>query len=153
MVRVIRIFFSILLLACCLTIWTAPCFGQQTYGNIEGAIYVRNYDGDTITVDLPGVHPLFGNNISVRLAGIDTPEKNGKCEREKMLAKEVKNVVAAALTGARKIVLADVARDKYFRINARILADDVDIDAMLIERGLAVPYDGRTKTHNWCAPK
>lgn len=141
----------IALLAVCF--WVPDCFGQQTYGNIEGAIYVRNYDGDTITVDLPGVHPLFGNNISVRLAGIDTPEKNGKCEREKMLAKEVKNVVAAALAGARKIVLADVARDKYFRINARILADDVDIDAMLIERGLAVPYDGRTKTHNWCAPK
>lgn len=132
--------------------WTGVCFAQQTYGNIEGAIYVRNYDGDTITVNLPGVHPLFGNNISVRLAGIDTPEKNGKCEREKMLAKKAKTVVANALAGARKIVLADVARDKYFRINARVLADDVDIDAMLIERGLAVPYDGGTKTHNWCAP-
>ena len=41
-------------------------------------------------------------------------------------------------------------RDKYFRILAGIRADGRDVGRMLIEAGLAVQYDGGTKTANWC---
>ena len=30
---------------------------KQKFGDYEGAIYVRNYDGDTITFNLPNLHP------------------------------------------------------------------------------------------------
>jgi len=136
------------LLLCC-----TPCnaAGQTTYGDIAGAIYVKNYDGDTITVDLPGVHPLFGDDISVRINGIDTPERKGKCAKEKAQAMEAKALVADVLSNAKNIKLVDVGRDKYFRINATVIADSIDIGALLLHRGLAVPYDGGKKTHNWCA--
>ena len=39
---------------------------------------------------------------------------------------------------------------KYFRIVGRLIADDVDISELLIERQLAVLYDGGTKTKDWC---
>ena len=32
------------------------------------------YDGDTFKIDLPSQHPLFGDDLSIRVLGIDTPE-------------------------------------------------------------------------------
>lgn len=125
--------------------------GEQRYGDIAGATYVRNYDGDTITVDLPGVHPLFGDDITVRISGIDTPEVKGKCARERRLAHKAQALVESRLVKAALITLLDVGRDKYFRINARVEADGADLASALIAARLAVPYDGGTKSHNWCA--
>ena len=56
----------------------------KSFGDYEGAIYVRNYDGDTITFNLPGLHPIIGEKINIRVNGIDTPEIRGKCEKEKI---------------------------------------------------------------------
>ena len=42
---------------------------EKSYGTLTGVRLVKNYDGDTITVDLKGQHPLFGDDISVRIAG------------------------------------------------------------------------------------
>ena len=41
-------------------------------------------------------------------------------------------------------------RGKYFRIVGRLIADGVDISDLLIERQLAVLYDGGTKRKDWC---
>ena len=62
---------------------------KQKFGDYEGAIYVRNYDGDTITFNLPNLHPIIGKKIRVRLNGIDTPEIKGKCDKEKYDAERI----------------------------------------------------------------
>jgi len=41
-------------------------------------------------------------------------------------------------------------RGKYFSIVGRIIADDVDISDLLIQKNLAVLYDGGMKTKDWC---
>ncbi len=41
-------------------------------------------------------------------------------------------------------------RGKYFRIVGRLMADGVDISDLLIQRQLAVLYDGGTKRKDWC---
>ena len=46
----------------------------KSFGDYEGAVYVRNYDGDTITFTLPSLHPIIGEKISIRVNGIDTLE-------------------------------------------------------------------------------
>ena len=115
--------------------------------------YHRCYDGDTCTFTIPGIHPLFGEKISVRIAGIDTPEIRGKCPEEKALAKTAKRAAIAMLKGAKRIDLLRPERGKYFRIVADIMADGTDVGAALIRQGLAVPYDGGTKTHAWCRSK
>ncbi len=48
------------------------------------------------------------------------------------------------------LVPLEEVRGKYFRIVGRLIADDVDISDLLIQRQLAVPYDGGTKTNDWC---
>ena len=117
---------------------------------IRGVIFHRCYDGDTCTVSLPGVHPLFGERIDVRIAGVDTPEIKGKCAREKELAIQARDLVNGMLAHASTIDLEDLGRDKYFRIGARVIADGQDLGADLLRLRLAVIYNGGTKTATWC---
>ena len=122
----------------------------ESYGDYQGAVYVRNYDGDTITFNLPGLHPIIGNKISIRVNGIDTPEIKGKCEKEIYDAKQVQQMVADILKDAEQIVLRNMERGKYFRIAAEVIIDGESLGDMLIEAGVAVRYDGGKKTHKWC---
>jgi len=57
------------------------------------------------------------------------------------------------LVTLEELIIADnpkEVRGKYFRIVGRLNADGVDISELLIERQLAVLYDGGTKTKDWC---
>ena len=122
----------------------------KSFGDFEGAVYVRNYDGDTITFNLPGFHPIIGKKIGVRVNGIDTPEIRGKCKKEKYDAKQAKKMVADILKDAEQIVLRNMERGKYFRIAADVIVDGESLGDTLIEAGMAVRYDGGKKTHRWC---
>ena len=122
----------------------------KSFGNYQGAIYVRNYDGDTITFNLPSLHPIIGDKISIRVNGIDTPEIRGKCEKEKYDAKQAKEIVSNILKNAEHITLKNMKRGKYFRIAADVVVDGENLADVLIDAGMAVRYDGGKKTHNWC---
>ena len=110
--------------------------------NFTNVTYHHCYDGGTCTFTLPGVHSLFGEKINVRIAGIDTPEIKGKCEQEKALAKEARDVLREILEKARRIDLLGTERGKYFRIVARVLADGKDIGQTLILRDNLDVADG-----------
>ena len=122
----------------------------KSFGDYEGAVYVRNYDGDTITFNLSGLHPIIGEKISIRVNGIDTPEIRGKCEKEKYDTKQAKEMVADILKDAEQIELKNMERGKYFRIAADVIVDGENLADILIEAGMAVRYDGGKKTHKWC---
>ncbi len=117
------------------------------------AIYRSNYDGDTIKVDIPGTHPLFGENISIRISGIDTPELRARCLREKAMARRARQRVRELLTKHKDIVLEGMERGKYFRIVAKVNVQGVDVGQLLIDEGLAVPYFGGRRTVDWCNGK
>ena len=123
---------------------------EQSFGDYEGAIYVRNYDGDTITFNLPNLHPIIGKKIRVRLNGIDTPEIKGKCDKEKYNAKQAKDMVAEILKDAERIDLKNMRRGKYFRIAADVYVDGENLAEALIDSGMAVKYDGGEKNTRWC---
>ncbi|NQZ02446.1 MAG: thermonuclease family protein [Bdellovibrionales bacterium] len=119
--------------------------------DLSCARYVKNYDGDTITFDIPNVHPLIGDEIMVRLKGVDTPEirTRDNCEKEKGF--EAQRVVENLLTNADRIDLINPERGKYFRVLADILIDGESLADELLKRRLAVPYHGKTKPDvNWC---
>ena len=123
---------------------------KQSYGDYEGAIYVRNYDGDTITFNLPNLHPIIGKKIRVRLNGIDTPEIKGKCDKEKYDAEQAREMVEDILKDAEKITLKNMQRGNYFRIASDVIVDGESLADMLIEAGMAVRYDGGKKNSRWC---
>jgi micrococcal nuclease len=139
--------FTLLLLLCLLL--HSPVHAKS-FGDYEGAVYVRNYDGDTITFNLPGLHPIIGEKINIRVNGIDTPEIRGKCEKEKYDAKQAMEMVADILKDAEQITLKNMERGKYFRIAADVIVDGESLADVLIDAGMAVRYDREKKTHKWC---
>jgi micrococcal nuclease len=122
----------------------------KSFGDYNNAIYIRNYDGDTITFNLPGLHPIIGEKISIRVNGIDTPEIKGKCEKEKYNAQQAKQMVTDILNEAEQINLKNMERGKYFRIAADVIVDGENLADMLVEAGMAIRYDGGKKNKNWC---
>jgi len=125
----------------------------KTYGDIHNVTYVSTADGKVITFDIAGVHPLIGDKIEVGLDGVSLPDINGRCEKERELARQARNIVRHLLKRARDITLRNVSRGRYFRIVATVLVDGKDLRQVLIAAGLAVPYsDGKT-TGDWCAGK
>lgn len=110
----------------------------------------RVHDGDTFTVDVPQWLAAPGTavvakSMPVRIAGIDCPEMrdpNPTIRNAAVVAK----LQAESLLKSGKVVLRDPQRDKYFRLNAQVLAGGVDVGKSLIEAKLAKPYDGGTKS-------
>ncbi len=112
--------------------------------------YHRCYDGEACTFTIPSVHPLFGEKISVRIAGLDTPEIKGKCQKEMTLAMQARDLVRGILEKAQHIDLLEAERGKYFRIVARVVADGKGYRTNADHRGIAVEYDEGKKTKDWC---
>lgn len=113
--------------------------------------YIKNYDADTVTFDVPGVHPLIGKKINIRVQGVDTPEvrTKNKCEKDK--ARNAKKLVANLLKNAKRIDLTNIQRGKYFRVVADVIIDGKSLSYYLLKNGLAYSYDGgKKKKINWC---
>ena len=110
------------------------------------------YDGDTIFVDIAGVHPIFGQRIGVRLKGIDAAERASlnKCEKWRALA--ATQYLESQLIGQTILELSNCTRDKYFRLDCEIFIKGKSVAQQVLKNSYAVPFDGvnRTKT-NWCS--
>lgn len=110
-------------------------------------------DGDTIQLNTRTNSSIIDElGLSVRIYGIDTPEKGSKakCKKERELA-----LVASQFTKdiiGNKEVLIEVKKwDKYGgRILAIVEVDGLNIADELIKRNLAVPYFGEKKVKDWC---
>jgi endonuclease YncB( thermonuclease family) len=111
---------------------------------------VRVYDGDTITVDVAEWPTIVGDDIGVRIRGVDTPELRGKCEEEKAAARSAREFTKAMVMNAETVVLSDIERGKYFRIVADVYADGVSVSGALIESGFGRAYDGGRRSE-WCS--
>lgn len=107
-------------------------------------------DGDTLAVTIAGVPPIIGQNIRVRMRGVDAPDlvSKSKCEAKKAI--EARDYVRRMLIG-KKITLKNVWRDKYFRLLAEVEADGINVSDELLKAKLAVSYDGTKKpVVDWC---
>lgn len=112
------------------------------------------YDGDTINTHVSEAKlPPPLNKLSVRLLGIDTPEKGGraKCEKEAKLAEDAKVFLLKLIGDSKTMKLENFSWDKYGgRIDSRITINGLDISQQMIDNGFAVTYNGGTKVKNWC---
>ena len=122
---------------------------KQSYGNVTVSEVTSIYDADTFRVDIRQWPAVVGSRIAVRVKGIDAPEMQGKCEREKELARKAKQTTVAMLRAGKKIELRNLQRDKYFRLLADVYVDGKSLAATLQQAGLVYPYNGGTKK-SWC---
>lgn len=120
------------------------------YSDIKITNILSIYDGDTFRADINGYPAIIGKNMPIRINGIDTPEKRGKCNKEKILAIKAKNYTYQKLKNAKTIILRNPKRGKYFRIVADVYVDGYKLIDGLIDRELGVRYYGGTKLKDWC---
>lgn len=109
---------------------------------------VRVIDGDTLLVD---AHPWPGHavRVSVRLRGIDTPERRSKCLRERLAADEARNELVRLISDHSTVELINVSGGKYFgRVLADLKAGKRDVAAAMLKSGLARPYQGGKRTRS-----
>lgn len=139
----------LILIVFCLSLKRASG-GSLDYGDRPGAKYISCYDADTCTFTIPGIDPLIGWEIPVRVRGIDAPEIRGNCQMENEKALQARDVARATLEKAQVIILRNVGRDKYFRILAGVEVDGLDLANLLVESGLVAPWDGESPKPTFC---
>jgi endonuclease YncB( thermonuclease family) len=113
--------------------------------------FVSNTDGDTLRVNIPGVHPLLGKNAAIRLRGVNTPEigrSKTACEREAGIrAKlEVKRIMA----DAEYVELRNYKRGSFFRIVADVIVDGKSLSEHLLKNKYGVIYQKNAPKVEWC---
>jgi endonuclease YncB( thermonuclease family) len=109
----------------------------KDYGNATVSEVTSIYDADTFRVNLDGFSPIIGERIPVRVLGVDTPELRGKCESEKIKAREAKQFTVQVIRSAKTIELRNIQRGKYFRILADVFIDGKNLADNLIQSGHA----------------
>lgn len=130
----------------------APVAVSESPDRIAGPVSARVeriIDGDSIAVT---ARIWLGQTVEtqVRVAGVDTPELRGACEAERQKAQAARALVEERLMPNRMVELREVAYDKYGRrVVAQVWVGGQDLGQILIQRGLAFPYDGGTK-RSWC---
>ena len=113
---------------------------------------VRVIDGDTVAVDASADMPPELANLSVRLGGIDTPEKGrrAKCAAERQAGQAATAFTMAAIEDARQVLVRDPKWGKYGgRVLADLILDGRSLASDLIAAGHARPYDGGRRA-GWC---
>jgi len=112
---------------------------------------VRIIDGDTLEVD---AHPWPGHavRVSVRLRGIDTPERRSRCPGQRAAAQLARNELERLVSGVSTVELINVAGGKYYgRVLADMKAGARDIASAMLASGLARPYQGGKRYKPQCA--
>lgn len=142
--------FSKLLAVALLAVVPVEASGGTTYGTAYASEITSIYDADTFRVNINGWSPVVGQNIPIRVYGIDTPEiRRSECQKEKELALVARDRVVEILEAGTLIELRDIGRDKYFRLLADVYVDGNRMADTLISEKLAYEYYGGTK-QSWC---
>jgi endonuclease YncB( thermonuclease family) len=113
---------------------------------------IRVVDGDTVQFAAPWVPAPIPQRISVRIFGVDTPEKGhrAQCPREAALGQRATEYTTRAVTSASRVTVMLREWDKYGgRVIGDIMVDGTSLRTMLIREGLAREYFGEAKT-SWC---
>ena len=136
-----------IIILCLFTIIIIPLRAQEAVVINE---VINVYDGDTFRVNIDEFPPIIGENIAIRILGIDTPEIKGNCQQERQLAIKARDFTRKYLNSGSVISLTELKRDKYFRILANVYIDGKNLGDALLMQNLAVVYLGKKK-FNWCA--
>lgn len=127
--------------------------GDNPWRSVAGPVtaeIVRIIDGDTLEVD---AHPWPGHvvRVSVRVRGIDAPERRSSCPEQRAAAQLARNELEQLVSGVSTIELINVAGGKYYgRVLADLTAGARDIASAMLASGLARPFQGGKRHQPQC---
>ena len=110
----------------------------------------RVVDGDTIDISIDLGFDLTKKE-RVRLAGIDTPEKRTKDQKEKEMGYQATEFLEMHLMEAKKLTVKTEKEGKFGRMLGWLYKSETDttsINQIMIDKGFAWAYDGGTKEKN-----
>lgn len=97
---------------------------------------VKIFDGDTIQVK------GFGLRVTIRLAGIDTPEIGRRGQKSQPYSLQAKQKLAE-LVQKRPISLKQYGLGGYNRVLAEVFIDETNVNLEMVRSGLAEVYRGK----------
>lgn len=116
----------------------------------------RIIDGDTVEFGAPFLPDPLPKKLSIRVLGVDTPEKGHRaaCPKEAAAASRASQFTKTTLDNAykdnKKVLIELKSHDKYGgRVLGDVIIDGKRLSTLLIENGHARPYDGKKKS-SWC---
>ncbi len=107
------------------------------------------YDGDTFFIRCDGCPD---KKLGVRPLGYDSPERKGKCEKEKRLARQAKQYLVQIVRNAGNIELVPNQRrpyDRWGRLLTAVYLDGQNLSEIMINAGMARDYVPG-KPYSWC---
>lgn len=143
-----KIVIRVILLAAFAAFFSSPSWSG--YSGPYALIAPIAVDGDTIRADVP-VWPGVSIDASIRVTGVDTPEMNVACEKERAVA--AKAFTDSWINRNSPVVISGVKPDKYSgRYDAVVIgAGGERLAAALIQAGLGRVYNGGAR-QPWCTP-
>lgn len=148
----LRFLFCLSILFCLSLAWAGPVYSIPIV--LEQRDIEDVYDGDTFYIRLNGIHPVFGQRLPIRIKGIDAPERRSSCDTPALraLEREAASIVASYLENllyrASSIRLEEIERNVYFRVDAKVIIDGMDIGQAMLEAGMVQP--SVDKRVDWC---
>lgn len=112
---------------------------------------IRVVDGDTIEFQADFLPPELGNHLSVRVWGVDTPEKGwrAKSEKENELGLAASEFTKKYVQNSKKIQVHLIGWDKYGgRVLGDVFLDGISLRELLLKNGYAREYYG-DKKQDW----
>jgi len=118
--------------------WYANC-GQRP-NSFCNVLVKRVYDGDTFYVNVYRVHSLFGDDLGVRVKGVDTPELKGGTPETKAEGIKARDFTIAFLNKTKKVDLRNCIKGQFFRIICDVYSHNKSLGDALTKAGLAKVY-------------
>lgn len=140
-------------IAIALVALATPVAAQNTpVGVTYKATVVKVVDGDTVQIKAPWVPAPIKPQVSIRIFGVDTPEKGfrAQCPAEDAKGHAATVFTTDLVAKAKKIQYVLYDWDKYGgRVLGDVLLDGKSLRAQLIANGYAREYFGGAK-QSWC---
>ena len=121
-------------------LFTSGVFADKPSSVFHKVKVMSVYDGDTFSIELKNLNPLFGEKLSVRVKGVDTPEIKGGTVESKAKAVLARDFVRAQIAKSKRVDLSNCTRGKYFRIVCDVSIDGKDLGKQLLDGNYAKVY-------------
>jgi endonuclease YncB( thermonuclease family) len=121
-------------------------------GVVHDVQILRVTDGDTVIIAAPYLPDPLKPQLSVRIFGVDTPEKGhrAQCLQEAQKGNQATEFTKKMIDNGKKFQVVLYGWDKFGgRVLGDILVDGNSVRLELIKAGLAREYYGEAK-QSWC---